>query len=83
MRFRQIVVAVVHVIVTAGQYIGQASETSTTREIAEVAEGTGTSAGANHGGTELTEFSYLEILESAHHFLYSRCIACNLRQLFH
>ena len=48
MRFRPIVVAVVHVIVTAGQYIGRTRETSTTREIAEVAEGTGTSAGANH-----------------------------------
>jgi hypothetical protein len=32
MRFRQMVVAVVHVIVTAGQYIGRASGTSTTRE---------------------------------------------------
>jgi hypothetical protein len=48
MRFRQMIVAVVHVIVTGGQYSGRASETSTTREIAEGAEGTGTSAGANH-----------------------------------
>jgi hypothetical protein len=69
MRFRPIVVAVVHVIVTAGQYIGRTRETSTTREIAEVAEGTGTSATADHGETELTGFSSLEILESAHHFL--------------
>jgi len=83
MRFRQMLFGVVHVIVTAGQYIGRARGTSTTREIAERAEGTGTSASANHGGTELTGFSSLEILESAHHFLYSRCIACNLRQLFH
>jgi len=33
MRFRQIVVGVVHVIVTAGQYIGRARGTSTTWEI--------------------------------------------------
>ena len=41
MRFRQIVVGVVHVIVTAGQYIGRASETSTTPEVAEGRRGRG------------------------------------------
>jgi hypothetical protein len=56
MRFRPIVVAVVHVIVTAGQYIGRTRETSTTREIAEGAEETGTSATANHGETESRRF---------------------------
>jgi hypothetical protein len=71
MRFRQMVVAVVHVIVTAGQYIGQASETSTTREVPETAEGTVTSATANHGETEsrrflIRGFKYWEISKPAH-----------------
>jgi hypothetical protein len=61
MRFRQMAVVVVDVIVTAAQYIGPAGESSTAGEIAEKAEGTGNGAGANHGGTEGTEVSRGEV----------------------
>ena len=53
------VFGVLHVIVTAGQYSGQARLASTAPEITEEAEATETSAGANHGGTEPTEFFIL------------------------
>jgi hypothetical protein len=51
MRFR-VVVAVMHVIVTVGQYNGPAGGSSTAGERTEGAEGTEKIAGADHGGTE-------------------------------
>ena len=65
MRFRQMAVVVVHVIVTVAEYTGAPGVTSTAGEITEGAEKTGKGAGANHGGTEVTEVSRWEVAQSA------------------